>query len=95
MANQNIARICALITELLTTFRDWNIIYKRKNTDFKIIDITNCNTCKNWLLATEYLILLMYYHQSAKPRALNESCDGSAGQPTDNPTNAEGLGNYR
>jgi len=58
--------------------------------DSKIIDIANCKTCKNSLLATEYLILIIYYYQTAKTRALYESSDG----PADNPPNLDGWGDY-
>ena len=77
-----------LITELLTTFIGKNTTYKRKNTDSKIIDMANCKTCKKRLLAAEYAILVRYYYQTAKARALYESTDG----PADNPPNSDGLG---
>jgi hypothetical protein len=64
--NQGIACIHTLITELLTTFLGQNTTYKWKNTDSKIINITNCEACKNSLLATEYLSLIIYYYQTAK-----------------------------
>jgi len=58
---------------------------RKGDTDSKIIFIAYCNTCKNWLLNVESAILVWYYYQTAKTRALYESTDGPAGHPTDNP----------
>jgi len=92
--NQGIAQICELITELLTTFIGKNTKYKRKNTDSKIINIANCKTCKKRFLDVEYVILIRYYYQTAKTRALYECLDGPAGRPTDNPPYSDGLGDF-
>jgi len=44
------------------------------------------------LLAAQYAILVRYYYQTAKARALYESTDGHAGKPADNQPNSDGLG---
>jgi len=87
-------QIYELITELLTAFIGKNTTYKRRNTDSKIIDIANCKTCKKILLAVDYEILIRYYYQTAKTRALYESTDGPVGQPADNPPNSDGSGDF-
>ena len=74
-----ITQIYVFITELLIRFIGKKTIYYRKNTDSKIIDIANCQTCKNKLLAVEYTILIRYYYQTANTRAIYESTDGPAG----------------
>jgi hypothetical protein len=38
--------IIELITELLNAFMEKNTTYIRKCLDFKIIDLSNCKTCK-------------------------------------------------
>ena len=68
-----------------------NPIYKRKNTDCKIIDIAICETCKKRLLAAEFVILVRYYYQTANARGLYESTDRPAGRPADNPPNSDEL----
>jgi len=68
------------IEELFTNLIGKNVIYQRKNTDLKIIDIATCQTCKNKVLAFESMILISHYYQSAKSRALYESIDGPTGQ---------------
>jgi hypothetical protein len=92
--NQGIARIFEHITESLTALIGKNTIYQTKNTDSKLIDIANCKTCKNILLVVEYAILIRYYYQTTKTRALYESIDGPAGRPADKPPNSDGLGDY-
>jgi len=92
MGNQGIVWIYVLITVLLTTFLGKNMTYKRKKTDSKIINIAYCKTCKKKSLAAECLILIRYYQQTAKIRVLYESTDGPAGQPTDNRSNSDWLG---
>jgi len=73
--------------ELLTAHIHKNSTYKRKITDFKIIDNANCKTCKKLLLAAECAILVRYYDETAKERALYESTEGSAVGPADKPPN--------
>jgi len=53
------------ITALLTALISKNTIYQRKNTDSKVVNIANSQTCKNKLLAVEYAILMKYYYQTA------------------------------
>jgi len=48
--SQGIARIIEYITELLTAVIGKYTIYKRINTDSKIIDLAHCKTCKKTLL---------------------------------------------
>jgi len=62
-----------------------------KHKDIKITDIANCKTSKNSLLATEYPILIIYYYQTAKTRALYESSDEPARQPANNLPYSDGL----
>ena len=62
--------------------------------DSKIIDNAESETCKNILLAVEYTLLIRYYYQSAKPRALCDNIDGPAGRPADNPHNSDWLGDF-
>jgi hypothetical protein len=69
-------------------------MYKRKYTDYKIIDFAKCKTCKASILDAEYPILITYYYQWANTRALYESLDGPAGWLADNQPNLEGLGDY-
>ena len=92
LGSQGSARIYELISELLTAFIGKNTIYYRKNTHSKIIDIAICKTCKKTLLAAEYVILVRYYYQTAKPRSSYESTNGPTGQPADNLPNSDGLG---
>jgi len=94
LGNPGFARINELITELLTGFIAKNTTYNRKNTDSKIINITDCKTYKKRLLAVEYLILMIYYYPTAKTRTLYKSTDGPAGRPTDNLRNSDGLGDF-
>jgi len=81
-----------LITELLTPLQLKNTKQTWKNTDSKIINIAICKTCKKSLLDVENMILIRYYYETAKTRALYESTDGPAGQPVDNPPNPDRLG---
>ena len=92
LGDQGIVQIYKFITELLTAFLGKNMTYNWKNTDSKIIDIAYSNTCKQRLLAGECLILIRYYHQTAKTRILYESTDGPTAQPTYIPPNSDRLG---
>jgi len=87
-------RINKLRTKLLTAFIAQNTTYNRKNLDFKIINVADCKTCKNRLLAVENLILVIYNYPTTKTRTLYKSKDGAAGQPADNPPNSDGLGDF-
>ena len=78
------------ITDFLTVLLGKNTIYHRKNMDSKLIHITNCKTCKNISFVVEYAILIRYYYETAKTRALYESIDG----PADNVPNSDGLGDF-
>jgi len=60
MFNQGMVWIHKHITELLTAFIGKNTTYTRKNTDSKIMDVANWNTCKTRSLAVEYVILMRY-----------------------------------
>lgn len=62
--------------------------------DFKIVDIANFKSCKTTLLAVEYTMLIRHYYQSAKTRAVYESIDGPAGQPSDNLPNSDRFGDF-
>jgi len=95
LGNQGITRIFELITALLTAFVVQNTDHKRKNIHSKIIDITSCNAFKKWLLAVEWAILFLYYCQTARAKALYETIDGPTGQPTDNPANSDGVGDFQ
>jgi hypothetical protein len=79
-----------LITELLTTLIDKNAAYNRNNTDSKLINIASCTACNDVLLVVENLILIRYYEQTAKTRALDEFIDGAAGRPGDKDQNQAG-----
>jgi len=81
-----------LTTELLTTVIAKNTLYKKKNTDSKLINIASCMACKHVLLAVENAILMRYYLQTAKTRVLCESIDGPDGWPAENLPNSVGLG---
>jgi len=94
LRNQCIAWIHDLITTLLTPFIGKNTLYKREDMDSKIIDIANCKTCKKRLLAVEYAILIRYYYETAKAKALYESIDGPAGLPANNPPNSDGVRDF-
>jgi len=85
LCNQGFVRINELITELLTAYVAKNATYKRKHRYSKIINVTDCKTCKKWLLAVECLILMIYSYPTAKTRPLYISTDGPAGRPADNP----------
>jgi len=58
-----------LLTALLTTFIGKGTEHERRYMDFKIIDITNCKTCKKKLLDVECVIVIRYYNPAAKARA--------------------------
>jgi len=94
MGNQGFTWMNQLITELLTAFIAKNTKYKRKNTDSKIINIADCEMCKNRLLAVEYLILIIYNYRTAKTRTLYKSTGGPAGWPTDNTPSSGGLEDF-
>jgi len=79
------------ITELLTAFIRKNTTQYRKNADSKIINIANCKTWKNQLLAVEYTILIRHNYETAKTRALYESMDRPTGRPADNLPNSDAL----
>jgi len=63
--------------------------------DSKYIEIASCKTCKNVLLVVENMILIRYYEQTAKTRALDEFIDGAAGRPGDKLPKSGGLGVYQ
>ena len=56
--NQGIAWIFACITVLLATLIGTITLYRRWNTDTKVIDIANCSTSKSILLVAENAILI-------------------------------------
>jgi len=90
--SQGIASIFELITELLSAFIGKHPTYKRENTDSKIINMANSKRYKKRLFAAEYVILVRYYYQTAKARALFESTDGPAGRPAEKTPNSVRLG---
>jgi len=92
--DQGIARNFACITVLLTALLGKNTIYPRWNRNTKLIDIASWSISKSTLLVAVNAILIRYYWQLANLRALNESIDGPAGRPADNPPNSDGLGGY-
>jgi len=94
LGNQGFTKMNQLITELLTAFITKNTMYNRKNTDSTIFNVADCKTCKNRLLAVEYLILTIYNYPTAKTRTLYKSTDGPAGLPAHNPPNSDGLGDF-
>jgi len=79
LGNHGIRWILEHITKLLTTCIGKNTKLKRKNTDSEIIAIGNCKSCKNRLLDVEYVILIRYYYQTSRTRAVYESTDGPTG----------------
>jgi hypothetical protein len=81
---RGIARLVERITQLMTGFLGNNMTYEKETTDSKIINIAHCKTYKKRLLAAECMILIRHCHQPEKTRALYESTDGPAGQPTVN-----------
>jgi len=84
--------IFEIITELLTALEVQNTKLKRKNIHSKIIDIVTCKAFKKRLLDVEQAIVIRYYYQRAKARALYESTDGPAGQSADNRPSSDWLG---
>jgi len=92
--NQGITRIFSCITVLLTALLGKNSIYRRWNTDTKLIDIAHCSTSQSSLMVAENLILIRYYEHTANTWALYESIDKPAVRPADNPPNSDGLGVY-
>jgi hypothetical protein len=91
LGNHDIARKYEFITELLTAFIDNYITYYRKNMDSTINDIANWKITKIRSLAAEFAIMIRYYYQTAKSRALFESTDGPTGRPGDNPPDSARL----
>jgi hypothetical protein len=83
-----------LITELLSAFIAKNTTYNRKNTNSKIINVTDCRTCKKRSWAVEYLILIIFNCPTAKSSTIYKSTDGPTGQSTDNAPNANGVGDF-
>jgi hypothetical protein len=67
-------------------------MYDRKNTYSKIINVTECKTCKKRLLAVEYLMFIIYYYTTGKTRTLYKSTDGPAGRPADNLPYSDRMG---
>jgi len=94
LGHQGFTRMNQLITELLTAFVAKNTTYNRKNTDSKIINVADCKTCQNRLLAVEYLMLIIYNHRTVKTSTLYKSTDGPAGRPADNLPNSDWLGYF-
>jgi hypothetical protein len=92
LGNQGFLRICAPITELLTTSLAKNATGRRQNTYSKIISVTDCKTFKKRSLAVKYLILIMFNYPTEKTGTSYKSTDGPAGQPADNRPNPDGLG---
>ena len=88
------AWIYELIPELSIVFIGQNTKYRYRNTDSKMIDIANCKTCKKTLLAVEYKIVIRYYYEPAKMRALYQSRDGPAGRPADTPPRPDRLRDF-
>jgi len=82
------------IAELFTSLIGKNTIYPGKNTYSNLLYITKSKTCQNLLWVVENVILIRYYYQTAKTKALYESIDGHTGRPADNPPNSDGLGVY-
>jgi hypothetical protein len=78
----------------LTTLIIQNTKHNRKNIHFKILNITTCKAFTKGLLDVEQAVLIKYYYQTAKAKALYESTDGPAGQPADKPPNSYGLGDF-
>jgi len=92
LGNQGFTQMIELRTKLLTPHIAKNTMSNRKNSDSKIINVADCKTCKNRLLAVENLILIIFNYPTAKTRTLYKSTDGPTGWPTDNPLNSDGLG---
>jgi len=94
LVNQGFTWMNELKTKLLTVFIAKNTMYNRKNLDSKIINVADCKTCKNLLLAIKNLILKINNYPTAKARTLYISTDRPAGRPADNVPNAGGLGDF-
>jgi len=94
LGNQCFTRINELRTKLLTAFIAKNTTYNRKNSDSKIINVTDCKTCKNRLLAVENLILIIYKYPTAKTQTIYKSTDGPGRRPAENPPSPDGLGEF-
>lgn len=84
-------QIHELITELLTALLGHNRNDARKHTDSKFINIVQCESCKKWLLAADYVTLIIYYNQAAKNGALCKCQNEPTGQPASNPSSLDCL----
>jgi len=82
--------ILNLSTDLLIFLIGKNTKYKRNNTDSKIIDIPKFPTSIKRLLDIEYGILMRYYYQAGKSRALYESSGRPTVQYAENQPNSNG-----
>jgi len=89
--NPSITQILELITKLLSSLSLENTKHISKNTDFKIINIAICKSCKKSLLDVENTILITYYSETAKTRVLYESTDEPTGQPAEMLPNSDEL----
>jgi len=94
LGNRGFTWMNQLITELSTALIAKNTTYNRKHRDSKIINVAVCKTCRNILLAVEYLILIMYNYPTAKTGTVYKSTDGPAGRPADHSPNSDGLGDF-
>jgi len=91
LCNKGFLRIMELITEILTASIAKNATYIMENTYSKIINVADCKTCKNRLLAVKYLILILYTYPTAKTGTVYKSTDGPCGRQADNLTNSDWL----
>jgi hypothetical protein len=80
------------VQKLLITSIHKNTSHKWRSSYPKFIDIANCNPKIQRLLAVEYVILIRYYYELAKGRAVYQCTDGPTGQQADNPPNSDRLG---
>jgi hypothetical protein len=92
LGNRRFARVNELRRESLTSCIANNMMFNRKNTDSKSINITDCKICKKRSFAVEYLIWAIYNYPTAKIRTLYKSTDGPTEWHGDIPPNADGLG---
>jgi len=90
--NHGIACIFELIMKWLTASICINTQYNTNTMVSNIIVSAKCKTAKKWLMDFEYMILVRYYCQTAKARALYESTDGPTRQSTYNPPTWDKLG---
>jgi len=89
---QGIGQIFAFVTALLTTPMGTHTIYQRYETGSKLIDIASFKASTNKPLVVENPILIRYYYQTPKTRALYESMHGPAGWSTNSAPKWERLG---